>query len=74
MWDLVKAVAARTQPCTRQELATDLGANGKSVLSWRRILGRCCHPQRLNINVIERTPDKKYQMPDEVRQIVNELG
>ena len=74
VWELVKAVAARGEPCTRQELAADLGAPAKSVLSWRRILGRCCHPRRLNISVIERTADGKYQMPDEVRRIVTELG
>jgi hypothetical protein len=74
VWELVKAVAARPQPCTRQELMTDLNAPSKSVLSWRRILGRCCHPRRLNIKVIERTADGKYQMPNNVRVIVNELG
>lgn len=74
VWDLVKAVAAHPQPCTRQELATDLGAPAKSILSWRRILGRCCHPRRLNISVIQRTADGKYQMPDDVRRIVTELG
>lgn len=73
VWDLVKAVAARPQPCTLEELADDLGAPAKSVLSWRRILGRCCHPKRLNLKVIGRIGGK-YEMSDEIRRIVIELG
>lgn len=74
VWDLVKAVAARAQPCTRQELAGDLGVSEQVMRAWRRILGRCCHPRRLNVSVIQRTADGKYQMPDDVRRIVTELG
>jgi hypothetical protein len=73
VWDLVKAVAARSQPCTLHELAADLSAPAKSILSWRRILGRCCHPKRLNLNVIGRTGEK-YDMPADVRRIVAEVG
>jgi len=74
VWELVQAVAARPQPCTRQELAMDLAAPPKKILAWRRILGRCCHPRRLNISVIQRTHDGKYEMSDDMRGIITELG
>lgn len=75
VWALVLAVAKKSAsaPCTLQELATFMRVPEKSVLSYRRILGRSCHPKRLNLNVINRYEDK-YTMPDNVRKIVLELG
>jgi hypothetical protein len=73
VWDLVKAVAARQQPPNLQELAADLNATPASVLSWRRILGRVCHPRRLNIKIIGRAGGR-YTMAEDVRRIVTELG
>lgn len=73
VWDLVKAVATRHKPCTIGELSHDLQVPKETILSWRRILGRCCHPKRLNLKVIERSGEN-YLMNEETRKIVTELG
>jgi hypothetical protein len=74
VWDLVLAVAHRPQPCTLAELAGDLGTSAKVILSWRRILGRSCHPKRLNLSVIGRIGDKYQMASEDIRRIVLELG
>jgi hypothetical protein len=76
VWDMLTAVAARTQPCTLHELAQDLGLpHAGSVHSLIAILGRPCSPKHLNLTVLERIPGhpSTYRMPDEVRTIINEL-
>lgn len=77
IWDMLKAVAARTQPCTLQDLAQDLGLpQAGSVHSLIAVLGRPCSPKHLNFTVLERIPGNptRYRMTDEVRAIIRQLG
>ena len=77
VWKLVRAVAARRTPSTLDELAHDLGLpHAGSVHSLLAVLGRPCAPARLNITVIENIGGNptRYTMPENVRDIVTELG
>ena len=77
VWELGKAVAARQDPCTLEELAQDLNLpSTASVHSLLALLGRPCAAKRLNLNVIQNIGGNptRYTMPAEVKAIVTELG
>jgi hypothetical protein len=74
-WKLVRAVAARPNACTLDELKADLGLDhAGSVHSLLAVLGRPCG--RLNVTVIENIGGSptKYSMPTDVKALVSELG
>lgn len=76
-WKLLKAVADRPEPSSKEQLAEDLGLeHADSVRALIAILGKPCSPKHLDITVLQKVPGKptKYSMSEQIRRIVNELG